>query len=227
MLYIVGTPIGNLKDLSQRQVETIATADVVLAEDTRSYQKLVAQISTVWKTVIHPEQRVISYYKEREFEKLPEIIAELENEKSVVLLSEAGMPVVSDPGFLLIKTVVAKQIPVTVVPGPTAFVNAVLLSGFKFEQILYLGFLPKKEGELRNVLQKTLETKKIFPDALFVAYESSERINKTLEILNDVNPNTNVAICREMTKKFEEVIRGRPKELMGKTYKGEITIVMR
>lgn len=226
MLYVVGTPIGNLEDLSIRQAKTIIMADIILTEDTRSTGYLLEKIKLLFSLVPSDSQRLISYYKEKEFEKLPEIIDLLKEDKNIALISQAGMPLISDPGSLLIKTSVKEQIPIVVVPGPTAFTTALVASGFSFDSFTFLGFLPKKESLLKKILLKIKDIKNILPKTVFTAYESPERINKTLEIINELLPDSEVVVAREMTKKFEEVVRGAPLELLKRTYKGEITLVI-
>ncbi len=224
MLYIVGTPIGNLDDLSYRQARTIMASDILLTEDTRSTGLLLKVIEEIFPFQRNPKQRMISYYKEKEFEKLPEVIELLEKGKEISLISQAGMPLISDPGGLLIQHVVKKDIPFTVVPGPSAVTTAFIHSGFKSDQFMFLGFLPKKEGQLRTLLQKCADTKKLFKDLVFIAFESPNRIQKTLAILNDIMPAYNIVVTRELTKKFEEVTRGKAAKVMDRDYKGEITI---
>ncbi|MBI3619852.1 rRNA small subunit methyltransferase 1 [Candidatus Roizmanbacteria bacterium] len=225
MLYIVGTPIGNLNDLTYRQARTIAAAEIILAEDTRSAGILLEKITQTYPVSRPASRRVISYYKEREFEKLPEILNWLAEEKEVVLISESGMPTICDPGNLLIQTVIKRKLPFTVVPGPTAVMTAVVCSGFPGKQVFFLGFLPKRAGELRKLLDKVLKIKQIAPATIFVAYESPFRCKMTLTIIGELIPQAEVCLCREMTKKFEEVIRGKAIELKTRDYKGEITLV--
>lgn len=233
MLYIVGTPIGNLDDLSFRQAKTLAQSDIILAEDTRSARILLSGISQRFpnlpNTPNHPN--IISYYKEKEFEKLPEVIQLLKEEKNISLISESGMPIISDPGFLLIKTVIKENIPFTVIPGPSAVTTALTYSGFnpsvKNGGIMFLGFLPKKESDLYQLINRLIQVKKIFPEMIFIFFESPKRINQTLQYFKTLKWNPDIVICREMTKKFEEVIRGKANDLMEKSYKGEITIVLK
>lgn len=225
MLYVVGTPIGNLEDSSLRQAKTLAHADVILAEDTRSAQFLLQKICEMFSIPRNAEQKLISYYKEKEFEKLPQIVEWLQEGKNIALISEAGMPGISDPGLLLIKTAIKKEIPFTVIPGPSAFTTALLHSGLNPQNSMFLGFLPKKSSDLRKVLQKTWEVKTIFPEAVFVAFESPNRINQTLAVMSEIIPAAEVCVTRELTKKFEEVLRGSAVELKDKDFKGEITIV--
>ncbi len=226
MLYIVGTPIGNLDDLSYRQARTIMASDILLTEDTRSTGLLLKVIAEIFPFKRNPEQRMISYYKEKEFQKLPEVVSLLEEGKEISLISQAGMPLISDPGSFLVQHIVKKGIPFTVIPGPSAVTTAFLHAGFHSDQFMFFGFLPKKEGPLKNVLLKFAETKKIFKDMVFITFESPNRIQKTLETISEVLPESEVVVTRELTKKFEEVKRGKAATLISEEYKGEITLLI-
>ncbi|MDO8497703.1 MAG: 16S rRNA (cytidine(1402)-2'-O)-methyltransferase [bacterium] len=227
MLYIVGTPIGNLDDMSIRQAKTLSQAEIILAEDTRSTSFLIEKIKEKFNYSINPNQKIISYYKEKEFEKLPEILEWLEDGRNIALSSEAGMPLISDPGFLLISTCVKRNIPFTVIPGPSAVTTAVVYSGFNPKQYMFLGFLPKKESELIKLIGKIKEVKKLFPDSIFVAFDSPMRINESLKLLQEHYIEGQVVVARELTKKFEEITREKIKELEEREYKGEITLVLK
>lgn len=227
MLYIVATPIGNLNDLSLRQAQTIAQADYVLAEDTRSASTLISFISSSFGLSLNPNQSRISYYKEKEFEKLPEIMTLLEEGKSIALISESGMPIISDPGSLLTQTLAKRHLPFTVIPGPTAFVTAAALSGLSFRKLMFHGFLPKEKSKVDKVIRIMTSISAQEHDVLHLFYESPNRIQDTLSILSVITPKARVAICRELTKKFEEVVRGIPSELIGTVYKGELTIALK
>ncbi|MEK7178001.1 MAG: 16S rRNA (cytidine(1402)-2'-O)-methyltransferase [Patescibacteria group bacterium] len=226
MLNIVSTPIGNLDDLSIRQAKTLAASDIILAEDTRSAQTLLEAIkkrfaitdvcSTVW-----------SYYKEKEFQKLPEIIELLKDGKNISLISEAGTPLVSDPGYLLVKSCIQRDLPITVIPGPSAITTALVYSGFNPGEHMFLGFFPKKESQIILLIEKLKKIKAIFPDMVFIFYESPLRIKETLRCVDTSKFNIEVVVCREMTKKFEEIIRGSIYELIKREYKGEITVVIK
>ncbi len=226
MLYIVGTPIGNLDDLSIRQAKTIASSDVILAEDTRSLQILFQAIADRFHFPIARSITIISYYKEKEFEKLPYVLELLKAGKNVTLVSESGMPLVSDPGYLLVNTVIKEKIPYTVIPGPVASVTAIIAAGFNPQQYMFLGFLPKKNNHIVQLINRLNRIKEIMPEMVYVFYESPKRINKTLALVNELLPDADIAVCRELTKKFEEVIRGKPKDLINRTYKGEIAAVL-
>ncbi len=227
MLYIVATPIGNLDDLTLRAAKTLMQSDVILAEDTRSWEIVKQAIVKRFNFKKNLNQKVVSYYQEKEFEKLPEVLALLEEGKIVSLISESGMPAISDPGTLLIKTVIKKSLPLQVLPGPTAYVTALAYAGFGFANSLLIGFLPKKASELRKTINKIKKLKELEPDMLFVFYESPNRINQTLTFINELIPDSDLVICRELTKKFEEITRGKAKELLKRTYRGEITVVLK
>lgn len=225
MLYIVGTPIGNLDDLSVRQAKTLAESEIILAEDTRSTGILLQRVAKIFGFTRNPKQKLISYYMEKEFEKLPGILRFLMEGKSICLISQSGMPAISDPGLLLIRAVIKEKMPFTVIPGPTAVVSALVLSGFNPDRFMFLGFLPKKESEILKMLDKFAKIKDVIPDLSFVFYESPHRIDKTLKIIAEKAPDAKVVVAREMTKKFEEIVRGTADELKQRTYKGEITVV--
>ena len=226
MLNIVSTPIGNLDDLSLRQVKTLATSDIILAEDTRSAKTLLDTIKIRYKLQVTCFT-IWSYYLEKEFQKLPEIIDLLKEGKNISLISEAGTPLVSDPGYLLVKSCIQRNLPITVIPGPSAITTALVYSGFNPQEHMFLGFFPRKEGQIISLIEKLKQIKKIFPDMVFVFYESPLRINKTLYYINIIKCGFEIVICREMTKKFEEIIRGPIDELMKRKYKGEITVVIK
>lgn len=226
MLYIIGTPLGNASDISLRAVQTLINADVILAEDTRSFATFYPIIQDLYKETPIKEQKVVSFFKDNEFEKLSDVLQWLENGLDVALISESGMPLISDPGSPLIQYLTSNTIDFTVIPGPTAFVNAVALSGFKFKSIVHLGFLPKKETEVLKVLDGIIKTAQRIDTPIFTFYESPYRINETLELISRNAPTAQIAICREMTKKFEEVLRGTAEELSKKSYKGELTVAI-
>ena len=226
MLNIISTPIGNLDDLSIRQAKTLATSDIILAEDTRSAQTLLDAVkkrlnipvvcSTVW-----------SYYKEKEFQKLPEIIDLLKEGKNISLISEAGTPLVSDPGYLLVSSCIKRNLPITVIPGPSAITTALVYSGFNPQEHMFLGFFPRRENQIIQLIDRLKQIKTIFPEMVFVLYESPLRIKETLRCIDTSKLNVEVVICREMTKKFEEIIRGPVEEMIKRDYKGEITVVIK
>lgn len=236
MLFIVSTPIGNLDDLSIRQVKTLMSSDIILAEDTRSAKIILDAIKHRFSSLFPPNTypltpNILSYYKDIEFEKLPEIINFLKQEKNISLISESGTPLISDPGYLLVKTCIKEKIPFTYIPGPSAVIGSVVLSGFnpisKKGGFMFLGFFPKKNSEIIKLINKLYKTKQIFPEMIFIFYESPHRINETLQCFKTLKWSGEIVICREMTKKFEEIIRGKTKDLLNRKYKGEITVLIK
>jgi len=234
MLFVVATPIGNLEDLSIRQAKTLASSDIILAEDTRSAAILLQQIVQKFNLALNPSQKLISYYKEKEFEKLPEILNRLKEGKKISLISQSGMPLISDPGYLLTKACIKEKLPFTVIPGPSAVTTALVHSGFNSSKFIFLGFFPKKQSQIIQLIKRMSNIKKFFPDIIFAFYESPQRINRTLQCFTKLvfsqetlNWNPDIVICREMTKKFEEIIRGKAKDLIQRKYKGELTIVIK
>lgn len=226
MLSIVATPIGNLDDLSLRQAEAILSADFILAEDTRKAGLLIKRTEESFNHPRNQGQKLISFYKEVEFKKLPEILEWISNDFTVCLISDAGMPGISDPGYLLISHVIKKKLPYTVVPGPSAVTTAVIHSGFNPEQFMFGGFLPKKKGAIEKVLKQWKAIKELNNDMLIVFFEAPHRINETLALLEEHFPDSKLAVCRELTKLHEEIVRGTAAELKDGKYRGEITVVL-
>lgn len=227
MLYLVGTPIGNLEDLSLRQAKTILSADVLLAEDTRSAETLLSAAERLFALKRNTEQIVVSYYLQREFEKLPYILSLLEQDKDVALISEAGMPLISDPGGLLAHHCRTHGVPFTVIPGPSSVTTALALAGNSSHTWTYLGFLPKKPNDIKRLMEK-LKQVPIFDkkDHVFVAFESPDRFIDTMKLFAEIIPSSTISVCRELTKKFEEVLVGSPAELAEKPIRGEIVLVI-
>lgn len=227
MFYIVGTPIGNIEDISFRAVKILTMSDVILCEDTRTFNFFYQRVQNLINIYPKKHQKIISYYKDKEFEKLPSILAYLKENKDVALVTESGMPTISDPGNILINQLIKIKSPFTIIPGPTAFVNALVLSGLFSGQLLFYGFFPKKISQVYQCIDTMIQIDKICPKISFAFYESPHRINKTLKIINQLIPNADICVCREMTKKFEEIIRAKSSELMNKRFKGEITVVLK
>lgn len=227
MLYLVGTPIGNLEDLSLRQAKTILSVDVLLAEDTRSAEILLSASERLFSIPRNEAQIVVSYYKDREFEKLPYILSLLAEDKQVALISEAGMPLISDPGGLLAHHCRKHNIPFTVIPGPTSITTALALAGNSSHTWTYLGFLPKKPNDMKRLIEK-IKLVPIFEkkDHVFVAFESPDRFVDTMKLCAEIIPTSTIFVCRELTKKFEEVLIGTPAEMAAKQIRGEIVLLI-
>jgi len=223
MLYIVGTPIGNLDDLSIRACKILCSVDIVLTEDTRSTHILLQKAKELVGESNTVNQKVISYYQEVEFQKLPEIIDWLKQDKEIALVSQAGMPVISDPGHLLVQTAQKYQLPITIIPGPSSVDTALVLSGMKFDHFHFVGFLPKKPNDKAKLFSNLSQVASIMhkEDVVFVAFESPDRVSESLSQLYTQFSNISITLCRELTKKFEEVVI----QPVVKAYKGEIVIL--
>ncbi|MDR2104442.1 MAG: 16S rRNA (cytidine(1402)-2'-O)-methyltransferase [Deferribacteraceae bacterium] len=209
---IVGTPIGNLNDLSPRAVQALADADIIFAEDTRSARGLLSSLKL--------SKPLESYHKDNEDEAAERIIKALAEGKKTALISEAGMPGISDPGMLFIKRAIDENIPFEIIPGPCAAVSALVASGLSRDgRFLFYGFLPRKKKE--TVLLKLREIP--YP---IVFYESCHRIKQTIELLLRVFPPP-VAVCRELTKIYEEALwLFNPQEIEKITPRGEFSLVV-
>ena len=210
MLYIIATPIGNLGDISLRAIETLEKVEYLLCEDTRNTGLLLVNLK------IKNKPKLISFYDEVEEQKIPEVIKLLQDGNEVALVTDAGTPIISDPGWKLIKKCRNLAITYTSLPGACAAVNALVLSGIPSGRFMFLGFLPKKDGERLKILERYKEF-----DGAKIIYESPFRIKKLEEQIKKVCGNdVQIAIIREMTKKFEEILPAVKKEL-----KGEMTVI--
>lgn len=218
MLSLVGTPIGNLGDLSARAVETFRRADAVCCEDTRVTGKLLAYLG-ISKPLVRCDDNVIE-------RRAPELVGRVLAGERIAFASDAGMPSVSDPGQVLVELARCEGAPVEVIPGPSACVTALVLSGMPSDQFFFEGFLPRKHGERVRRLQRLAPV----PGAL-IFYESPHRVEASLKAIAEVFPQRTVALCRELTKLHEEVLRAPAPELHEQVLergelKGEMVIVV-
>ena len=218
MLYLVPTPIGNLDDITYRAIKILGSVDYILAEDTRTAQTLLQHYGLT--------KDIRSYHDHNEHGRLPSILDDLKSGKHIALVSEAGMPGISDPGFLLVRACRKENVPLTVLPGPSALINAVVSSGIPTEPFPFEGFLPQKKGrQTRLKYLATLEN-------TFILYESPHRIMKCLdELIEYCGTERHAAVCRELTKKFEEVKTGTLNSLKTSfekegVVKGEFVVVV-
>jgi len=196
-LYVVPTPIGNLKDITLRALEVLRKVPIIVCEDTRQTLKLLNHYNITGK-------RLVSYYQPKEEEKLP-LILELLEENDIALVSDAGTPAVSDPGYKLIREAIGRGFEVEVLPGPSAVITALVGSGLPTDRFLFLGFPPKKGIEKFFKPYKGLET-------TFILYESPGRVLKTLEVIKNLFNNPPTVVAKELTKLHEEFIRGKTTE---------------
>ncbi len=214
-LFIIPTPIGNLQDITLRAINTLKTVDLILAEDTRTTIFLLKHLQI--------EKPLKSYHQHNEHKILEDLITQLESGKNIALVSDAGTPGISDPGFLLIREVIKNNITVISLPGATAFVPALVNSGLPCNEFSFYGFLPQKKGRQTKLKLLTLEEK------TFIIYESPFRLIKLLEELKQhLGGDRLAAVSRELSKLFEETKRGTLNELLfyfnSKTVKGEIVV---
>ena len=216
-LFVVPTPIGNLGDITLRSIEVLKSADLILAEDTRTSSKLLKHYDI--------DTPVESFHMHNEHKKLESIINKLRSDFEIALISDAGTPGISDPGFLLVRECINNEVEVECLPGPTAFVPALVSSGLPCDRFSFEGFLPVKKGRTKRLKELSAETKTM------VFYESPHRILKTLnDLSNYFNDESQISVSRELTKLYEETFRGTIKESAeyfekNKT-KGEFVIVL-
>ncbi|MET0614436.1 MAG: 16S rRNA (cytidine(1402)-2'-O)-methyltransferase [Thermoleophilaceae bacterium] len=220
-LVVCPTPIGNLEDITLRVLAALREADVVACEDTRRTRVLLDRYGV--------KARLVSYHEHNERARAAELVEKMREGAVVALVSDAGMPLVSDPGYLLVRACVAAGLPVEVLPGPSAAITALVASGLPADEWHFQGFLPRKKGELREVLAGDSSAAAGHPSTL-VAFESPRRLPATLALLAELDPDREVAVCRELTKVHEEIVRGSAAELAARYAdgppKGEIVLVV-
>ncbi|MER5752278.1 16S rRNA (cytidine(1402)-2'-O)-methyltransferase [Streptomyces sp. NPDC002088] len=218
-LVLAGTPIGDVQDAPPRLAEELAGADVVAAEDTRRLRRLTQALG------VTPKGRVVSYFEGNETARTPELVEELVGGARVLLVTDAGMPSVSDPGYRLVAAAVEKDIRVTAVPGPSAVLTALALSGLPVDRFCFEGFLPRKAGERLSRLREVAQERRTL-----VYFEAPHRLDDTLAAMAEVfGADRRAAVCRELTKTYEEVRRGGLAELAAwaaEGVRGEITVVV-
>jgi 16S rRNA (cytidine1402-2'-O)-methyltransferase len=219
-IVLAATPIGNTGDASARLVELLATADIVAAEDTRRLHRLVQSLG------VTVAGRIISYHEHNEAAKTAELLDQVRAGRTLVMVTDAGMPAVSDPGFRLVEGAVAAGLTVTAVPGPSAVLTALALSGLPTDRFCFEGFLPRKAGERASRLADLAGERRTM-----VFFEAPHRLEAMLRALRErFGPDRRVAVCRELTKTYEEVIRGSLSELLqwaeASEVRGEIAVVL-
>jgi 16S rRNA (cytidine1402-2'-O)-methyltransferase len=213
-LVICPTPIGNLEDVTLRVLAALRDADIIACEDTRRTHTLLDRYGVTG--------RLVSYHEHNERQRAPELVARMRAGEVVALVSDAGMPLISDPGFALVQATVAAGLAVDVLPGPSAALAALVASALPAQRWRFVGFLPRRKGELEQLLATNAET--------LVAFESPQRTAQTLALLAQLDPERPVAVCRELTKVHEEVVRGNAAELAQRYAKqaprGEVALVV-
>jgi 16S rRNA (cytidine1402-2'-O)-methyltransferase len=217
MLYVVATPIGNLGDITLRALEVLKSVDLVAAEDTRHSGMLLKHFGI--------KKAFISYHEHNEAMRTPQLIERLTQGESVALITDAGTPGLSDPGARLVRECIKRELPLTIIPGPSSIVTALIGSGFLTDQFSFRGFLPVKSGQRERELRAAADLA-----GTVIFFESPYRITKTLAVCADVMPDRQLCVARELTKRFEEFRRGTASELLthydAHPPKGEIVLVI-
>ncbi len=215
-LYIVSTPIGNLDDMTVRAAKILAGVDLIAAEDTRTTSVLLRHLQI--------SKPLLSYYSHNELRRIPDLVEGLKSGKSVAVVSDAGTPGISDPAYRIIRSCLEEHIPVVAIPGPTAFVPALIVSGLPMDRFVFEGFLPLKKGRRTKLASLAREERTI------VIYESPHRLLKTLGELREAFGDREISVSRELTKKFEETFRGTISSAIGhfssQPVRGEFVLVI-
>jgi 16S rRNA (cytidine1402-2'-O)-methyltransferase len=213
-LVVCPTPIGNLEDITLRVLAALREADVIACEDTRHTRVLLDRYGV--------SAPLVSYHEHNEERRSAELVGRMRGGEVVALVSDAGMPLVSDPGYVLVRASVAAGLPVEVLPGPSAAIAALVASALPADSWRFAGFLPRKRGDLRRLFEA--------PGPTLVAFESPRRVPASLEVLAEVDPARPVAVARELTKAHEEVVRGSASELAARYAdeppRGEVVLVI-
>ena len=228
-LYIVATPIGNLQDISLRAIKTLRSVDVIACEDTRRTGILLNELGKIKKIDKHFEKpQLISCYEKNEIKRIPEIISALKNGKNVALVSDGGTPLISDPGFKLVRECIAQGIKVISIPGPSSVVSALVISGLPTDKFFFVGYLPKKEGHRRKMLETIRKLNNLIASTIII-FESPHRLPKTLNEIKNVLGDIKIVLARELTKIYEETKKDQVSNLIGhfskNTPKGEFVIL--
>ena len=218
MIYLVCTPIGNLNDISLRSIEILNSSDLIYAEDTRRANKIFDKFKI--------KKKSFSFNDHNEGAKTKHIIQEAKAGKTISVISDAGAPLISDPGHLLVSECIRENIEFSVIPGPSSVINSLLLSGLRTDKFMFFGFIPRKDSERKKLFKKNIRN-----DSTMVFFESPKRLIKTLSVMKETFlPSRQVVICREMTKLHEEVIRGSIAEILKKvstlSIKGEVCLLV-
>ncbi|MGB9911105.1 MAG: 16S rRNA (cytidine(1402)-2'-O)-methyltransferase [Microgenomates group bacterium] len=221
ILYLVATPIGNLEDISLRALRTLKEVKIIACEDTRKTGLLLKKLNI-------PPKKLISYYSYNEEKRVPQIISLLKNNQSVALVSEAGTPLISDPGFKIVAECLKQGIKVEPIPGPSAVITALIASGLPSDKFLFLGYLSKKTTRRKKILENL---KKVEFPLTIILFESPYRVKNLLNELEMIFGNIEIVFTKELTKKFEKIIKDKIeniKNFLSKNPpKGEITLLFR
>ena len=217
ILYVVSTPIGNLEDITLRALNVLKSVNIIICEDTRTSKKLLSRYEI--------KKRQGSYYSPKEVHQAKKYLCMIEEGMDIALVSESGTPCISDPGFEIVQEAYKRGVSVIPVPGPSAFIAALSASGIKSKNVFFAGFVPRKKEQRKKYLKQH-----IGHDYTFVFYDSKYRIKETIGYIVEIDPDLLICVAREMTKKFEEFIRGSAESVHRKisaqnNIKGEFTVI--
>ncbi len=216
-MYVIATPIGNLEDITLRAIRVLGEVDFILAEDTRKTGVLLSRLNI--------KKKLVSFFEHNEEKKIPQVIEQLSRGKNIALVSSAGTPTISDPGYKLIREARKQGFNITSIPGPSSILNALAVTSIAHDKFFFLGYMPKKKSARKKMFEQAKQSK-----ATFIFLESPFRIQSTLQDLKNVFGNSRVALAREMTKKFEEVLEANVDEALEKLKerkpRGEYTVIV-
>lgn len=230
ILYIVATPIGNLQDITLRAIKILQTVDVIVCEDTRKTGLLLQRIIPTSEvgSMRTQRSRLVSYYEQNELQRIPEIITAIKDGLSIALVSDAGTPTISDPGFKLVRECIKEGIRVESIPGPSAVITALAVSGLPTDKFLFVGYPPKKPGHRKNFF-KSIATALDSVKVTVILFEAPHKIIRTLEELREEFGNIDIVLGRELTKIHEEIRREKISNSIGHfsktTPKGEFVVL--
>ncbi len=201
-LFIVPTPIGNLQDITLRAIKVLQTVDVIACEDTRKTGILLSQTLPVGVS----KPKLVSYYEQNELQRIPEVIAAIKDGLNIALVSDAGTPTISDPGFKLVRECVKEGIKIESLPGASSVITALAVSGLPTDKFLFLGYPPRKPGHRKTIFEKVKQAQELVKSTI-ILFEAPHKIIHTLEDLKEVFGDIDIVICRELTKIYEEIRR--------------------
>jgi 16S rRNA (cytidine1402-2'-O)-methyltransferase len=234
-LFIIATPIGNLQDITLRAIKTLFEVDVIACEDTRRAGILLDTMRGPYNDIIrngnsqHHRPQLLSYYDQIELRRIPEIISLLQKGQKVALISDAGTPAVSDPGFKLIRECIRHGLKIEVIPGPSSVITALTLSGLPTDKFFFLGYPPHKSGHRRKFFENIKASQEVIKSTV-ILFEAPHKLRKTLEEMQEVLGDMIIVLCREMTKVHEEIRREKISEAITyfnqHTPKGEFVILL-
>jgi 16S rRNA (cytidine1402-2'-O)-methyltransferase len=226
ILYIVATPIGNLQDITLRAIEVIKNTQYIACEDTRKTGFLIKSLSEKFGSF--GDKFMFSYYEENELGRIPEVLNVLSNDQNVALISDAGTPLISDPGFKLVRECLNQGVRVESIPGASSVISALVVSGLPTDKFTFVGFLPKKPGHRMTFLQNLKDSRNLIKTT-FICFESPFRLTKTLKEIESVFGDIEISVTRELTKLHEDIKRGKLSEILinyqKQAPKGEIVLL--